>query len=118
MVEEADRTVPAVEAVGDRLADLASGRQLGMLLAQPDPERLYRKPRPISSAIPKARDGASRKLLRMRLNAAGRSSIEKCPAAGMIAKELLLMPLVRISDSRGGVMRSSSPTITKVCTLI
>lgn len=42
IAEEADQHVPDVEAVGDRLGDLAVRRQPVMLLAQPDAERLDR----------------------------------------------------------------------------
>jgi len=40
VVEEAKQSVPAVQAVGDRLGNLAVGRQLGVLLAQPCPQFL------------------------------------------------------------------------------
>ena len=40
VVEEAGEGLPALEAVGDRLGDLAVGRELGVLLAQPGSQRL------------------------------------------------------------------------------
>ena len=40
IVEEADQCVPGVEAVGDRLGDLAVRREPGVLLAQPGAQRL------------------------------------------------------------------------------
>src|SRR5882724_10023546 len=39
VVEEADETIPAVEAVGDRLGDLTVARELGVLFAQPRSQR-------------------------------------------------------------------------------
>jgi hypothetical protein len=44
VVEEADQRVPGVEAVGDRLGDLAVGRQPGVLLAQPCFQRFDPRP--------------------------------------------------------------------------
>ena len=40
IVEEAGQAVPAVEAVGDRLGDLAVRREPAVLLAQPSARRL------------------------------------------------------------------------------
>src|SRR5260370_15343107 len=44
VVEEADQGIPAVEAVGDRLGDLAVGREPGVFLAQPGAQRLDTRP--------------------------------------------------------------------------
>src|SRR5882757_4872668 len=54
VVEEADETVPAVEAVGDRLGELTVARELGVLLGA----AMCPAPRRAAGCAPGARAGA------------------------------------------------------------